>query len=50
MFYTYVLSKENEKAILNETKKWKGSKQEKLCKFINEQYGIKGTCIKVETK
>lgn len=47
--YEYKMTEAMAKAILN-TRKGEEKKmrpQEYLCKFINEQRGLKGTCIRV---
>ena len=48
MNYEYTMSKTYANSILKLwSKNEKGSKQEILCRFVNQQHGIPGTCTKV---
>ena len=47
MYFKYTMSKDYAATILKLAKNEKGSKQKKLCDYINTQLGIKGECIEV---
>ena len=45
--FKYKMSNEYATTILKLMKTEKGSKQKKLCDYVNSQLGIKGECIEV---
>ena len=50
-FYEYQMSKESAKAILSDRKGVDAKKDARqyLCEYVTDQYGLMGTCVKVNT-